>query len=476
MLKTVILSITVSFQAFAFAQQNSQPVGVAPALAAPASNEEILILATPVVATPVENETFDDWVLNFENKFQKVGIVSSGRTFFVGQAYVSGTPLDPNFGQQLAIAYEQAMFDMRADFVLQTYGRLVTQTVRDLYDNQSSNKNDFDPVNLPKDPLKGGGRLEGLLDKAITLVDKALDAKLAEQGVPVDQIQKMTVEQKKTVYKDNLKKSIVKTAFRSMQGLVPVQTKIFTEKTPNGTAVILGIIAVQSEKTRQFAIDISKKRPSLVKGDPKILTEILPKDKNGYLSEIGLRFTYDESGRPMLISYGRTSLSVSPDWKPSRVGQSKKNAQDIAKGLAEASIVEFMNTNVQIEETIELAKQEEEILKQVTEFEISSTDTNKSVQQLQSNVSETISSIMKKGKTTTAGDLRGTSTVSRWDKQDENGVWHVGTVVSWTYDQLDNAKAIDAQASGNRSGIPSSQQPAKDPALSSKPINKMNDF
>lgn len=476
MIKTAIFAIALSLQVTVFAQQNNQPADAPSSLAAPAANEETLTLSTPANVTPIEIESFDDWVLNFENQFQKVGKVSSGRTFFAGQAYVSGTPLDPNFGQQLAIAYEQAMFDMRADFVLQTYGRLVTETVRDLYDDQSSNKNDFDPVDLPKDPLKSGGRLDGLLDKAITLVDKALDAKLAEQGVPVEQIKKMTVEQKKTVYKDNLKKSIVKKAFRSMQGLVPVQTKIFTEKTPNGTSVILGIIAVQSEKTRQFAIDISKKRPSLVKGDPKNLSDILPKDKNGYLSEIGLRFTYDESGRPMLISYGRTSLRVSPDWKPSRVGQSKKNAQDIAKSLAEASIVEFMNTNVQIEETTELAKQEEEIIKQVTEFEISATDTNKNVQQLQSNVSETISSIMKKGSTNAAGDLRGTSTVSRWDKQDENGVWHVGAVVSWTYDQLDNANAIDAQASGNRSALPGAQTPAINPALSSKPINKINDF
>src|SRR5690606_1476923 len=100
-------------------------------------------------------------------------------------------------------------------------------------------------------------------------------------------------------------------AVHSMQGLVPVQTRIFTQDGPNGKAVVVGVIAVRSEKTLQFARDISRKQPSLVTGTPRSLTELLPPDPEGYLDEIGLRFAYDEQGRPMLLAYGRISVAVS---------------------------------------------------------------------------------------------------------------------------------------------------------------------
>ena len=437
--------------------------------------EVVLEQATPATAdVAIQVVDFNQWVTEFEQKFQSIGQARNGRTFFSGQSSVRVGPLDPNFGRELAMAYERAMFDMRADFVMSIYGRETSRIIRDAYENSSSNKDEFDPVELQRATDAGGNRLEAILDKAISLVDKSLDNALIEQGVPADQVQKLSIEQKRTNYKNNLKKEIVKSAFSNMQGLVPVQTRIFTTEGPNGPQVTLGVIAVQSEKTRQFAIDMSRKRPSNVTGTPKSLSDLLPAQTADYLNEIGLRFSYDEKGRPMLLSYGRYSVSISPDWKPSRVFQSTQNATSIAQSLAEASIIEFMNSNIQISETTLTGSQEEEIVSQVTHFE---NGNQAGVEQSRADVGETISTFLKSGKSTASGDLRGTSVVKRWEHPDENNIRHVGAVVTWTYAQLDNANAIDDQARG-KATAPAASTPANANPVNrgSKAINRADDF
>lgn len=441
----------------------------------PSTPEAMVDAATPAAAAIDEPvQSFEDWVAEFETQFQPVGVAAGGRSFFSGQAAVKGGPLDANFGRQLAMAYEQAMFDMRADFVMQTYGRLQTEAVRSLYDDSSSNRDDFPEAELDSASQAGGNRLTALLDKALTLVDKKLDSELIEQGVPAEDLQRISVEQKKTLYKDNLHKSITKRAVHSMQGLVPVQTRIFTQDGPNGKAVVVGVIAVRSEKTLQFARDISRKQPSLVTGTPRTLAELLPPDAEGYLDEIGLRFAYDEQGRPMLLAYGRTSVAVSPDWSASRAFQAKQNATQQAQALAESSIVEFMNTNIQAEQSDELGTVEEEQLARITHFD---SGKKADVEDTRRQVSEAISIFTKSGKATAQGDLRGTSVVKRWEQKDEHGVMHVGSVVAWTYGQLDNANAMDAQgrkkaasAGGNTAGAVTDQSRA------SRRVNDSSDF
>lgn len=444
-------------------------------LVAPTTPESVVEAATPASADNSDaGANFSDWVASFERQFQPIGIAEGGRSFFVGQAAVIGSPLDANFGRQLAMAYEQAMFDMRADFVMQNYGRLKAEAVRSLYEDSSSNRDDFPETELESAALSGGNRLTQLLDKALTVVDKKLDSQLIEQGVPVDEVQRISVDQKKTLYKNNLHKDIVKRAVHSMQGLVPVQTRIFTEDSANGKVVIVGVIAVRSDKTQQFARDISRKRPSLVTGNPRALNDLLPADSKGYLDEIGLRFTYDEQGRPMLLSYGRTSVAIAPDWSASRAFQARQNATQQAQSLAESSIVEFMNTNIQVEQTDSIGSVEEEQLERITYFD---SGKKSDIEDTRKQISEAISTFAKSGRATAQGDLRGTSVVKRWEEKDENGVVHVGSVVAWTYAQLDNANAIDAQGR-NRAATArqNAQGAAADQSRSSRVVNDKSDF
>ncbi|MBV6271538.1 hypothetical protein KVP09_01205 [Alcaligenaceae bacterium CGII-47] len=441
------------------------------------ASETLLETATSADVMPEQPaQSYENWVASFENQFgQAMNIAQDGRVFYTGFAAIStDSAADPHYGSKLALAYERAMFDMQADYILQNYGRLKAKTIRSLFDDQSSDKDAFDPVEFQKAVDAGGGRLEAMLDKALTLVDKKLDNALVDEGVPAEDIQKMSVEQKKNLAKDNLNKQILKSAYQNMQGLVPVQTGIFPKEANGKKTMVVGVIAVQSEKTRQFAKDIARKRPTLVTGTPKALKDVLPADKKGYLDEIGLRYTYDESGHPMLLAYGRTSVPMEPDWSASRAIRATQNAQGIAQAMAEANIVEFMNTNIQISESSSIGDVNEAWARQITEVNNGKPG---EVQQIKEQISETTQKFFKSGTATAAGDLRGTSILKRWDEKDANGVVHVGTVVGWTYGQLDNAKAIDAQARGKADAQQgAARDSVSNPSQVSKAINKKDDF
>uniref|UniRef100_UPI00333FEF75 DUF6844 domain-containing protein n=1 Tax=Castellaniella defragrans TaxID=75697 RepID=UPI00333FEF75 len=443
-------------------------------VAAPPAQASEALLEQATAADAMANQpvqSYEDWVAGFEEQFgQAINSTQDGRVYYSGMATIADdSAADAHYGTQLALAYERAMLDMQADYILQNYGRLKAKTIRTLFEDQSSNKDAFDPVELQKATEAGGNRLEALLDKALILVSKKIDNALIEEGVPAEDIQKMTVEDKKTLFKDNLNKQIMKSAYRNMQGLVPVRTRIFPIEENGKKTMAVAVIAVQSEKTRQFAKDIARKRPSLVKGTPRAIKDILPADKTGYLNEVGLRFTYDESGRPMLLAYGRTSVPMEPDWSASRAIRAKQNAQGIAQAMAEANIVEFMNTNIRVSSTIDVGDINEDIARQITEINNGKLG---DVQQVKEQIRETTQKFSRSSTANAAGDLRGTSVLKRWDVKDDNGVVHVGTVVGWTYEQLDNANAIDSRVSGKTGA----QGAASDQSRGSKAINSKNDF
>lgn len=469
-----LFSIGLLVSSFVYSQGRQKPDVVVEAAAQ--TPEKIVVAAGGADADAglKMDMGFENWVEAFEKQFQaRIGQSKGGRLFFAGSASVRVGPLDPNYGKELVLAYERAFFDMQADFVLQTYGRLQSSKRLEFFEDSSTNKDQFPPLEIQR--AQQEGRLGSLFEKALTVMEKKLDAYLIMQGVSQANVSQMSIEQKKSTYKDNFTKEVLRTAVRSMQGLVPVQTRIFTEQTKNGKNFVVGVIAVQSEKTRQFAKDMALKRPTQVHGESVDLAVILPEKKIGYLDELGLRFTYDEKGHPMLLSYGRWSVNVLPDWAPSRIGRAKQIAYETARALAESTIVEFMNTNIEVSDSRVIGSLVEEIAKQVTHFE---SGNKKGYDKTQDQVAETIDKALKNAKADASGDLRGTSTVKRWEETDQNGVLHLGVVVTWTYNQLDNANAIERSNSSRSSstGVGAAEGSAKDESRPSRIINRKNDF
>jgi hypothetical protein len=191
------------------------------------------------------------------------------------------------------------------------------------------------------------------------------------------------------------------------------------------------------------------------------------------MGELGLRFTYDEKGRPMLISFGRTSITVTPDMSPGQEGEMESIAKELAKSLAEASISEFMNTSVAVNSNTSQGEFAEQLVTQTTNLincSPKSVDTNKP------KIDEVISKFSQNIKTRSTGSLQGTSTVRTWVIKDERGGGRqVGSVVTWSYGQLENVKKIEAQ--GAQKGISrGADGTISNSSTPSRIINKLNDF
>lgn len=426
------------------------------------------------VDSNLKSETILDWVRDFENRFGiTMGLAKDGKTFFFGQAPVRVGPLDIAYGKELTIAYEKAVLNLQANFILQTYGREVTERISDFFENDSTNAREFEPVKLQQQVQEG--KIGVILDKFLDVVDKKLNSMLSQQGVPESEIQKMSVEQKKMVFRDNFRKSIVKKATQNMSGLVPIQTKVLTQKTPVGDAVTVGVIAVMSDKTVQFARDIARGRDTLVRGRAGSVKDILPQTQKEYLNEFGLRYMYDEDGRPMLLSYGRWSI-VGKTQNPSKYLRKVQSAKDKARMFAESYIGEFMKSNIQASASLDADSVNEEIAKKISEIEYNRvSNENESVD----DIGETIDTSFQKVKANSTFKLRGTSEVRSWEERDENGILHVGSVISWTYKQLENANSIAGDIKPKpkpKVEIVQEVKKAKDESKTSKIINDIDDF
>ncbi len=435
-------------------------------------NQNELSNANTLANVPVE--TLNDWKREFENKFDvKIGVTEGGKTFFFGQTTVRVSPFDPAYGKELALSYDKAMLNLQGNFILQQYGNFEAQAISDFFEDDSTNAREFSPVKLKKSAK--AGKLSLMLDKAVDILDNKLDKMLKDQGVPSEEIQKQTIEQKKLLFKDNFSKSMVKKAFGNMVGLVPVQTKIVTHERDGKTTVQLGIIAVMSEKTIQFARDIVKRRPTLVHGKAHKLQTILPKSDDAYLDEIGLRFVYDSRGRPMLLSYGRWSV-VGHTSNAARYERKIQNAKEEARMFAESYIGNFMKTNIGALQSVDTESVNEEVATKITEIEhnkvANATENSQSI-------GETIDKSFKKLTSNSKFKLRGTSQVDTWEAKDKNGILHVGSVVTWSYKQLNNANAIDNIGKKKKTihqSLKHKKRTIHNISRESKVVNSMDDF
>ena len=417
-------------------------------------------------------ETLNDWKKDFEDKFNvTIGMSENDKTFFFGETTVRVSPLDPAYAKELALAYDKALLNLQANFIMQTYGDFVATSVSDFFEDDSTNATEFDPVKLKEQAAQGKVGL--ILDKFVDVVDKKLDNLLVEQGVPLSEIQKQTVEQKKTLFKDNYSKTMTKKAFASMSGLVPVQTKILTSTRNGKKSVKVGVIAIMSGKTIQFAQDSAKRRTTHVKGKPSNIKMILPKQEEGYLDEVGLRYVYDEQGRPMLLSYGRWSV-VGDTANAARYERKIQSAKEKARMYAESYIAEFMKSNISAAQGTEAESISEEVA-----TKLSTIENNKiaNEQESRDDIGETLDKSFKKLQRSSKFKLRGTSQITTWEAKDVNGILHVGSVVSWSYSQLENANNIVSSKSKKPTQVQKqTKKTEKNVSRVSRVVNSMDDF
>lgn len=229
------------------------------------------------------------------------GVTPDGKYVVFASANVALKDTDPQFGDALASAFDSAMLEAQQKMLMDRFGRIATEKVRETFRDQSTNAKEI----LVELPTTGDGTfdtVQRVIDKTLTLSEAKLDKELAEYGVPREECATAPIEKKKTLFKNALMKETIKTASGEIAGLFPVQTTV--KKDAKGNTKV-GVILIMSPKSVQVATDIRLQRRSLVTGrGADLKAKMTPKSNDKWIGQLGTRLVYDPEGRPAIVSYG----------------------------------------------------------------------------------------------------------------------------------------------------------------------------
>ncbi|HIP37269.1 MAG TPA: hypothetical protein EYG85_10490 [Crocinitomix sp.] len=384
-----------------------------------------------------------------------------GKHFIYALETVSLKPMDPDFVKSLSVAYEKAFLSAQEQFVMDTFGKIISEKETELFSDNSTNAKEFESDKVTNKGIMA--KIGRVFDKTLSLAEKQLDNALVELGVDDSDIEKLNKSEKKILYKNKFISKSMKEAYGRVSGFIPIKT--FVGKDESGQYGV-GVIAMRSDKTSQIAKDISMQRETLIEGRGKEIKDIVPSDKKVLLNEFGLRLVFDATGKPALISYAQWGFNAT-GLDSYMKSQAKKNAKSMAQDMADSMIADFVNGNLQVSSESEHG----EIIQRVLEK-------NGGVDGMVSDkiIKNIIDKTSKNAKLKSSMKLAGVSTVRRWSTTNEHGLYVAGVVRKWTFGGLNAAKSVQ---SGKRMSKVKKQQDKQNYSRSvneSSEYNTVNDF
>lgn len=233
----------------------------------------------------------------------------------------------PEFVKTRWFAFEKAYMRALADYITDTYGKFVGNTISSEFGDDST-----DAGNIGEKPSAT------LSEKIGMLAEVKIDKALAAEGVPESQYKGKDIVAKKELAHDTLTKRMAKRAVHDASGCIPIKTfEAFTDKNYR-----VGVIIKGGPQCKALAKCFRmKKRPMLVKSG-KAWGEICPSEQD-MLQEFGVRLYFDETGTPSLISYGQFGTSYTGKNK-AMLERFEKQAKHQATMLADSKISEFISS------------------------------------------------------------------------------------------------------------------------------------
>ena len=449
--KKSVLILAILVSSLAFAQANKSVVEI---LEADMVEQNQLSEAVQSGSSQSTSSFFKEYAKKNNISY---GIKKDGKLFLTGEADVILKPTDPEFGKTVVLAYEKAILELQKEYVMDNFGNIASDRFVDFYQDNSTNARLFD------ESIKSESKIANVVDKALTFASVKLDEWLEEMGVSG---KNLTEKEKKSLFKQEYVKSVIKQANKSMSGLVPIQTHIAYDKKGNYT---VGVIAIVSDKTEQLARDMSLNRKPIISGNGRELRDFIPQKDEEYLNELGIRMVYNEKGEPCILSYGRWSYveNSNDDYINKATVRSAKNQ---AKNQADAMIIEFINTNLSTQTDSKYGELVENILTK----EIQLKDGGDTI--TEDNVKNIIDKFSSQIKANSKGNMGGIGTLEDWEFVDENGIGHVGYVRVWTYANVEARNELLKQKRDVSSKNVSKTTGGKNKSLTSREVNTPDDF
>jgi len=351
---------------------------------------------------------------------------NSKKIFISSLMPVALKPTNPDFVKSLSLAYDKAFFDAQQQFVMDVFGRIISQKEKTLFANNSTDRKKFESDKISNQGI--GAKLGRLFDKTLSLAEKSLDNALIKLGVNPSEIESATKKEKQTLMKDALISVTMEQASGKVSGFVPIKT--FVGKDKDGQYYV-GVVGMRSDKTSAVARAIASKREPKIYGNGKAIEDLIPKEKNRLLSEMGVRLVFDDSGRPALISFAQWGFNANGLSSYMRT-QAKNNAKKMAESIADAMVSDFVNGSM----VVSSDKERGEIIEQTIQRE-----DGRDGMAVEETITKIVDKINEAAKLKSKMDKAGFSTVKRWSIKNEHGLYVVGVIRKWTFEGLESAQS-----------------------------------
>ena len=343
-----------------------------------------------------------------------------------GAAPVAVHTDDKRWGKGRSLAYTQAFIDAMKAYVLRVRTRQSITATRDQLDQ------DLDESEFVYQPGESADDyVSRMVTKAAALGERSLDNALVESGMSAEEIERLTPDQKKTTFTNNLLLQATSEAFGSAAGLVPVKT--FEAFDPQGSSVI-GIVAVSSLRMKDLAKQISGGkaiRPDSDRARTPIVAQIAALSDAALVNEFGPRVWWDEYGYPTIVSFGQWA------WSPEGLDNRKKArrrafAMKQATNDARSHLTMFINASTLFSEDSDRGVKAEEFSLVSADGTVSDEETAKIVDRL-----------AESARVNSSVELRGLRIQREWFRRHPDLDHHelVGVIVSWSPAQEDQIRA-----------------------------------
>jgi len=423
----------------------------------------LLLIISMVVVFANSTDRIEQWkdeVIKNDPRIPGIGVY--GNKIFFFQSMTTTVPVtSKNFAEALNSAYQKAYLEILQKFAIRAYGKNLVEQSRGLFSDESDNAEEIDDSTQNT----GNGysaKIKTIFNKILMLGDKKLDEALKKLGVSEEQIAKLNPVEKKQLFKDKFTQKVIEKTVGNVRGIFVIRSKWILDS--DGYATV-GIIAKRTPITVQIAKMIANKKPINLKLKSDI-DYYLSGSNRDLISRLGTRVAFDKNGEPVLVSYGISGYSKSPN----------RYKNDILRNLSYKRAVAQANAQIALFSNGFLSGTFKTVTGDVvSEYaqKIANSDEVPQIKDVQNIIVKTFQNI--KAKATL--DLRGSYIAKKYSYDlkinDKTTVPLVGAIVIWKYSAYKTMKNMD-----NPQNIkPKSKQPAiKSQEFGDSVPSVINDF
>jgi hypothetical protein len=331
-----------------------------------------------------------------------------------GVAVVGVRSNDPRWVAERSLAYQEALLNAQADYVVKRSGQITTQTASEMFKAADREP----PSYAPSD--NDSAKAAELIRKLVALGTGQIDEQLRDLGINPADYERAPEPQRYVQMRSALTRKSMEHSFDEIVGLTPVQT--FEQEFERGSYKI-GVVAVVSPRMKDFAQRVLAERGQFPP-DPTRASKLadLVADKSKLVHDFGVRWQYDEAGLPVIVSFAQWASDYHGQ-DPITVEEYRDIAFKQAELEADAQIADFLKGSVNVVRSGELGRQ--------TELAADRMANNDVVQEPE--VRKLASAYQASIKRQSNVSITGLTTLARWSaKHPETGQTIIGVVRIWS--------------------------------------------